>query len=106
MPAKTLAITSQQSQDIRYLASGIWYQERITNNGNSSAPIAFSLISAKGRNLQDFSLAQTLAQTGFFSLWHGPASVAPGRAGRAHSFEITTWAELLSITINETCQIH
>jgi|GEM_PF-4485036 len=30
---------------------------------------------------KDFSLAQTLAQTGFFSLWHGPASVAPGRAG-------------------------
>jgi len=28
-----------------------------------------------------YSLAQTLAQTGFFSLWHGPASVAPGRAG-------------------------
>ena len=25
--------------------------------------------------------AQTLAQTRFFSLWHGPASVAPGRAG-------------------------
>ena len=26
-------------------------------------------------------LAQTLAQTGFFSPWHCPASVAPGRAG-------------------------
>ena len=26
-------------------------------------------------------LAQTLAQTGFFTLWHSPSSVAPGRAG-------------------------
>jgi hypothetical protein len=30
---------------------------------------------------KDFSLAQTLAQTGFFTLWHGPSSVAPGQAG-------------------------
>ncbi len=34
--------------------------------------------------LLHYSLAQTLAQTGFFSPAHSPGSVAPGRAGQAN----------------------
>jgi hypothetical protein len=61
---------------------------------NSSAPIVFFVISTKGRNLlawncmtseQHFSLAQTLAQTGFFSPGYSPGSVALGRAGFLYS---------------------
>jgi hypothetical protein len=88
-------------------------------DGNSSAPIAFSVISTKGRNLlawnctrlptpdTAFSLCAgisgnggqvlseqdlSLAQTGYLYSTGYYSHVAPGRA---HSFEMTIRAELL-----------